>query len=531
MAHWFDALCKGLVGEPSLSRRGAIGAAFAGTVASSWVGRAVAAATGSDGNLAPARSTVGTCTRQSSKGSTLHDFEVDTGSYSLHHRLSATADGGAASQVTAADAGRILYHLEAKSTKAGAASATITFGRDGAQNASITTEDGRTFKGLLGTRAFTVAGRPKSLADFHFTDGQPAPIFNAPADLASFDAAVRPRLEAMLADCAPAGPAQRLIHARHPRPDTSYLRAGANQDGYTYVPGETYQGVGCDNCKNSCETIYQDALPSLFDAFGCPVCAVAQAAAALVVYGVCIGICNLPGGGCCPVSCGGAFVCCFDGDTCYENGICCTGPSIVCNNACCTPGVTKCASDGSCGCGDYTQCGDFCCQPGDRCCGDTVCCPKGSKCCGKTCVPDAVTCCNGQGCADGETCLDGPKGKTCCIGPLNAAGDCCGLNYQCGSTCCDASAAVCVSGRCCPQGQVCGKVCCPSGASCKDASTGTCGGKCPPGIASCNGVCCPASADKMGQIVCCTPQQQDRAPFNNSAYGCHHASACAAPLK
>ena len=61
MTHWFDSLCKELAQESSVSRRGAIGGAFAGMLATSWVGRATA-------QTSKSNATPGACARQASAG-------------------------------------------------------------------------------------------------------------------------------------------------------------------------------------------------------------------------------------------------------------------------------------------------------------------------------------------------------------------------------------------------------------------------------------------------------------------------------
>ena len=537
MTHWFDSLCKELAQESSVSRRGAIGGAFAGMLATSWVGRATA-------QTSKSNATPGACTRQASAGKP-SNMKVSLSRSGLTYELTRTVDtdGNGTSTTLVRQGKDPVLTVTTTLPKSGTVKTVVAYGTaiSGVKSVTLEAIDRKTFKGSADGRTFTAKlGGPGTVAA-QFDDGREAPKPRIESALESQILSLRNDVYAALKSCTAVATPRTATPKKVEKKAAGIPRGGASDPGYspgyTYPAGETANSPSCTNCYNNCTSTCCDITGacSAGSWFTDVVSLGATLAADEVCNYGCFGVCNLPGGGCYPVACGGPWEACGSGDTCAVAGMCCdtSDPSeagVACGGICCGPGVTSCASDGNCGCpSGMGICGSQCCESGASCCGGNACCPKGSKCCGSTCVADNESCCGSSVCVQGETCQKGPKGDQCCIGPLNASGDCCGLNIACGSTCCQSGTSLCVKGHCCPSGQACGDVCCPSGSSCSDAKKGTCGKVCPPGVASCNGQCCPAASDKNGAIVCCYPQVQDVAPFNNSSYGCHHNFACIPP--
>jgi hypothetical protein len=414
----------------------------------------------------------------------------------------------------------------------------------GVKTVSMTSTDGKTFQGDMDGRAFTTASLdPRSLSAVKFTDGLPPPAITVDASLAALVTGLAQEARTALASCGNSTPGS--TQAAHPSLDP-FREVGPDPGSGWYEPGETYSSPDCTNCwNNSVATAKDKSGLCSWEVQFCPPC---WPAAFALFNAIAMGLwatCQLPGGGCCPVPCGGAFTCCGRGDHCFRGDLCC--PYLVCNNVCCGPFVTTCASDGFCGCpSGQIPCGTNCCAPGTLCCGGT-CCPSGSaKCCGNQCCPaGSDQCCGDQCCPNGAPCINN---SICCPSPSHVCGTtCCApFNICCGSTCCGTN-EVCLSDvrtgatyGCCPASQACGvggasPICCPAGQICVDQHESTCGA-CPSGQVSClssneNGststVCCAPGVECCNGI-CCKPAEICCKNIYGSpqVFGCHLESQC-----
>jgi len=475
----------------------------------------------------------GKCTAVVEKGLVIREVTVNEGPITKTKKTVTDADKSGYLNIIVTDGDTLVYRVEAGVTKEGVHTSMITYGAafTGAKRIIMKSSDGKTFLGTVDGRKFTFIVKSKVNGQAQFNDGREKPVIKLEPSLVPKLMDLEKKMTAAEASCKfTAKPA--VKHEINKNLDVvSYPKATANQDGYYYLPGGTEGSPACSSCLDGCANKAGDIACSWGDwIWETPIVCAGRMTAALAYDAACDIVCETPTSTCFPEPCGGPFLSCGTGDSCFGSNQCCENPSIVCNNICCTQGITKCASDGSCGCGDWPVCGDNCMSPDGHCCGNTTPCAKGHACCGTRCLNEGELCCGSNVCTQGEQCIHGKKGDVCCAGPLNDDGSCCGLNYPCGNTCCDATSSVCTGGTCCPREQACGNKCCAAGSTCKDASKGTCGGdSCPPGVASCNGECCPYASDSAGNVICCTPTGdygKDVAPFNNTKHGCHHELFC-----
>jgi hypothetical protein len=534
--HWFDAWTKRLA-SGGLSRRGwfSLGlrtgaAAVASSLFSSLPFIAFAQ------TAAP-----NTCVRRASGASTLDEIAVEQGGLTLQQQRSfSNAGGSATARLTVSRAQTLVVDVQAQSGRNGAGSATITYGEgvQGVHTATVNTADGRSFEGTIDGRAFTAIGIPSSMNAVRFADGNQPPQITTDASINGAVKALWNQARALLASCRSSG----VSTPRTPfRADAAPMisRGGAvatcdadcrscNQGGW-YEPQGAYAGnlgPSCDDCGNNCvNTANKYSGVTDWETYTNPVSFAYAMIAYNAIYAVCWTGCHVPGGGCCPVSCGYPN-CCGSGAVCFNGGgnLCCPSPSIVCNNVCCAAGVTSCAADGFCGCPPtMNQCGNECCTSLQACCGGKCCAPGATQCCGDSCCPAGTgSCCGNICCPTGSSVCCGknlccPNGSSCCGGQCCPGGApcinnvcCASPSTVCGKTCCPPFSK-CVNGTCCAT-VVCGNVCCPAGQTCVDPRSGTCSSStCPPGTSLCRGAgeknhCCPPNtACCFSQ--CCPPGQ------------------------
>ncbi len=179
--------------------------------------------------------------------------------------------------------------------------AVASYGADvqGIKSVTMTSKDGRAFQGSLMDALSRRAGRPALLDDVQFFDGQRAP-----------EIVLDPKLGAAIDDLtAKAGksfpPVREKTPPTSPRESRTSLRkrrakpvpGSAGED--WYEPGDDF--IDCMHCEDTCNQVFVDSQWGVFATAWCPPCAVKADATALLVYAGCMGICNLPGGGCLPV--------------------------------------------------------------------------------------------------------------------------------------------------------------------------------------------------------------------------------------
>jgi hypothetical protein len=529
---WFDGFCKRIVTSRKISRRRTLSLMLGGFAGiGTLLRRTSASAQTSIGQ------SQGGCTRQIVAGNSVAKVSLTNAGITFDRQVSYDQVHKTSSDsITIRKGQTVIAKLAAITSKGAGTAVTVTYGAavNGVRNIAMKSQDSKVFRGSMDGRAFTTNAEPRSMCEIRFTDGQPVPQISADPSLTAVINRLISESEQALSSC------QALQSASPPRRPLQFFFRNKGQNGSPgvgwYEPGETYEAPGCTNCENNCYGYARDH-SGLTDwqTWLCPPCIVYAVAAFDIIYFGCLGVCQLPGEGCCPVLCGGPFVCCGSGDHCFQSNLCCPGSMVVCQNVCCGPNVTGCAADGFCGCpSGQTVCGDNCCQAGSTCCGNNQCCPVGSdQCCGDQCCPTGAPCLNNT---------------TCCAPPSNVCGGtCCApFNDCCNNVCCPDN-MTCVQNTCCPIEQACGEVCCPSGQTCQDPSTGTCNPCqsgtgpvicsneqsgvathmcCAPNVSCCNGQCCAAASDNLGPIVCCSPVAGDVAPYNIASYGCHHMFSC-----
>lgn len=515
MSHWFDSACKSLA-EPSdtgkFTRRNAIVGLFGGMFA--FASDMAFGQTSSSRpqktakQVSPHGATTGTqivpergpCVQSWADNTFTRYVTYQHGDLTYEKVLSySPADRSIVDSVVIHHNGKALLDVKTHIQKGGASSAKVTYsdayGVPG--QVTLTSTDGKRFTGFVNGKA--VAGNLGGKAQQHtlmFSSGKPVSGAALKPELRGpFDALIRGSHQ-HVATCQTVNPVtgrSRVPMATggsHPIPTTSGSKvlspadSGWNAGDNWYEPGGTYDSPNCDNCWSDCEnTAEQAAGTSDWKSWIDPIDFVTTIAVYDATLLACWAVCQLPGGGCCPESCGSVFLCCGKGDNCFHGDLCCPGSQKVCNNQCCSPDITECAADGNCGCrGGTFECADTCCQNGTECCGgqccpaggchNGFCCPSPKYICGSNCCAPFTTCCNGQ----------------CCAG-------------------------TCLNGACCPTNQVCGNTCCPPGTACNN---GHCTG-CPSGQkasqwfkydGSFGGVvCCPASSPICCNGVCCSSNQ------------------------
>lgn len=383
----------------------------------------------------------------------------------------------------------------------GSTTSNFTYGPaiQGVHSAVLTSPDGKRFQGNVDGRAVQATQSGNTAPTVEYLDHRPAPFSTHAAGAGTTVSALAKQVGTKWRSC-------RTLSVKtttHGGVRVMDYKPGANGagdlgDGW-YEPGETYDAPDCTSCWNNCgDTATKDSGIDSFWTYTNPVTFAYAMASFNLIWLACWGTCQLPGGGCCPVPCGGLFTCCGRGDNCFHGDICCPGSMVVCNNVCCGPGIHICAADGTCGCPDgLLSCGEQCCQEGQICCGGH--------------------CCAGSDC----------QNNLCCTSPSHHCADQCCAPFSscCNGQCCS---SVCVNNVCCPPAQVCGHVCCPPGQVC---SNGTCFGcastrairslPCHSILANGTtvGVCCSHVAPTCCGGVCCSVGQ-NYCVLSNGQYVC-----------
>jgi hypothetical protein len=513
MSHWFDSACKSLAptsDQGGFTRRnallGMLGGMFAVASDAAWgqtsgsrpekpVNQASShtAKTGTEIVMRP-----GPCVQSRSADSYTRQVTYQHGDLTYEKALSYSAtDQSIVDSVVIRQKNEIVLNARTHTHKSGASSAKLSYGKayGHAGSASLTSTDGKRYTGFVNGKA--VAGRVGSNASGHnlmFSDGKIVSGGVLEPQLRGPLTALLQGAHASAATCHTTQPVtgrSRIPQTGGTKPvpttqETKFSPMDTSSPGDNwYNPGETYESPDCDNCWTNCEsTAEQAAGTGDWKSWIDPIDIVTTIAVYDATLLGCWATCQLPGGGCCPVPCGGPFTCCGRGDNCFRGDICCPGSQKVCNNQCCSPDVTECSADGNCGCLSGTfECEDTCCQNGTECCGGQ-CCPAGGCHNNNFCCPDPKYVCGTSCCAPFTTCCN----NQCCAGK-------------------------CVNGACCPSTQVCGNTCCPPGSACDN---GHCTG-CPAGQkasqwfkydGSLGGViCCPQSSPISCSGVCCTANQ------------------------
>ena len=487
MAHWFDRLCLSVAGEQQPSpaafdRRGflfgALGS-FAGAVGSSaksWAQppRRPPINTPTQPPRFP-RPLPGQCTRTISGNTATQSVELTQGG--LTYRRQLTYDAGTKSvtdTVTLAQGATTIATATTNVKTGGATTTTINYGGPvtGIRAAHLTSPDGKVFTGTVDDRRIVSRAPSRTTpVTTEYLDHRPPAVATAATDLHAPVKALVQQASGRFKACHTITD-HPLVHGPMRTMDYKPGGGGANDpgDGW-YEPGGSYNSPDCDQCENNCnDTAEKYSGVDDWEVWICPPCLAAALAAYDAIWLACYAACQLPGGGCCPVPCGGAFTCCGKNDHCFRGDLCCPSNMVVCNNVCCGPNIGSCAGDGTCGCpSGMSSCGESCCSANEDCCGG-LCVARGG--------------CNG-GC---------PSPQFPC------AGQCCGpFSNCCGGKCC---LDRCVNGVCCPMAQACGNVCCPSGQLCNN---GTCFG-CPGGLGRIRRVACQSLGPNNQQITtCCQP--------------------------
>jgi hypothetical protein len=391
----------------------------------------------------------------------------------------------------------LIARIDGSAITGGPATVSMTFGAEvaGARKLTLTIEPNNTVHGVIDGRAFAARGGPNlQPAQIHFADRQPQPVVTINPAVVGIINQLQASVKAALAAPIPPQIQIRPI-IRTPESATLRRRVILSAPGTDwYEPSD--DPVACTNCENHCNDVFYDNQPGADTLFFCPPCAAYQEGRAFVIWTGCMGLCNIPGGGCLPTPCG-TFTTCGANDQCFDvqtGPLCCPAPAAVCQNICCGTNVTTCAPDGGCGCpSGQNACGNDCCKPGQTC-HDGVCCDHS----------DAINC----------------KGVCCEPGNICTQDGCCRPNNMCNGLCCEPfntpngyfgpAMECCNNTHCCQQGTCCGTKCCGQGETCLDPSTGTCcqlvcnGKCCPPGSGTCcDGVCCPPGQNYCTADGCC----------------------------
>jgi hypothetical protein len=505
MSHWFDSFCLSLAGQQdteSLPRRNFL-LGFASAVAATGLGaersalgqppirlnqRATQRIPERRLNVPPAALQLGDQCKRTWTGDTLtQGVLLSQNGYTYQRQTNynrATKSLGTSIEVK--QGGAIVVSANATVQANGATTSNITYGPavQGVHAAALNSPDGKSFSGTVDGRAIHATKAANAAPNVEFLDHRPAPVSTyTPAvgttvTTLAKQAGVKWRsCQTIVTRSATQGPMRMMDY-----------KPGANGpgdpgDGW-YEPGGTYNAPDCDNCANNCgDTAEKYSGIDDWETYTNPVSFAYAMASYNFIWLACWGTCQLPGGGCCPVPCGGTFTCCGRNDHCFHNDLCCPANMVVCNNVCCGSNINSCAPDGSCGCpAGLLNCGEQCCQNGQICCGGQ--------------------CCAGSDC----------QNNLCCTSPSHHCGDHCCPPFSscCSGQCCSHT---CVNNVCCPPAQVCGSVCCPAGQVC---SNGTCFG-CPGGSARirripCHsilangttvGACCSQLAPTCCGGVCC----------------------------
>lgn len=346
---------------------------------------------------------------------------------------------------------------------------------------------------------FAVEQRAPSRGSIRFRDNRPAPKVEIDPELSRAIQALLDKVKTVVSNCQP----QKLKSTSFLQGELRLPISEAELNTYGWIDAsyqtdvpDSYSALdsskpqylaqnfvdqsspSCRGCLDACFTtnlicttaIIGTGFLCIIFPISCP--SVAAAIACETGAAACYAGCYIPSiGGCCPISCGSlGFLqgkCCGEKETCVnsfqyldrEYG-CCPEGQTVCNNVCCSPGVTACLSNGTCGCTpNLKNCGNNCCKPTETCCaGDCcgpsdVCLPQGCcqsprHACGSNCCPPFNICCNGVCCGLNQQCINGqcqtapcPPGQVPC--PVTP-GQCCPPNYTC-----------CAYNTCCPPGYQC----------------------------------------------------------------------------
>lgn len=383
----------------------------------------------------------------------------------------------------------------------GASTVKIDYGSavSGIRSASFTSSDGKTLRGTIDGRAVIGIQGTRSAVHTEFLDHRPGPTITAAPALGVTVGALARQLRGRTKACiavsgSPGG--------RGPIRTLDYKPGGNGPgdpgDGWYGASGATYNAPDCDGCWNNCgDKAKEYSGIEDWETYLCAPCFAAAVLAFNAIWLGCWGTCQLPGGGCCPVPCGGAGTCCGRNDNCFRGDLCCPASMVVCNNVCCGFNISTCSADGTCGCPTgMVSCSTQCCAAGEICC-NGICAPAGG--CDNGCVKPAHFC-NGTCCAPFSACCNGQCCKDICLNNT-----CCPASQVCGNTCC-AKGQVCNNGSClgCPSGphRIRSFPCHSLGPN--NVTLGTCCSRRSP--TCCGGVCCGIGQDYCvaanGTYVC-----------------------------
>ncbi len=523
MMNWFDKVCLRMAGHsaPTSPARRKFVQGAASTAAlwgsQSALGR-LAAQPGANQRLRLATpvnrlpmTLTGQCQRQRSGNVMTQGLIVSQSGVDLEQTLTYDAVARVVTtRIVAHRGGQTLVDSTVTTSEDHTGTATIAYGAGarGIANATLQMRPGQV-TGVIDNRAVSAVMDNRGTATgVAFLDRNPAPALILDAGLQPIVTALASQASQGLRKChnLPATASRLTTTVNRPAAVTGPGVAAGGQrsvmaykpgqggpndpgDGW-YVPGGTYNAPDCDNCWNNCGDLAADksGINDWKVWIGGPVAWATAIAAYNVIWLACWGTCQLPGGGCCPVPCGGVFTCCGRHDNCFRGDLCCPQNMVVCNNVCCGANVSSCSPDGSCGCPTgLVNCGKECCTAGQICCGGVcaapqdckngVYCPDPSHICNNKCCPPFNPCCNGQCCAGtcvNNVCCPDPKrvcGNTCCApGQVCSNGSCFGCptllgrisQYACQSmgpnghtigTCCSLTSPTCCGGVCCGIGQ------------------------------------------------------------------------------
>jgi hypothetical protein len=448
MSHWFDRWTKRAAGT-SLSRRELLTAGVASGLGVASRGLVGTALLGAEAFAQPAPPRRPAATRTA-----FAPVDVTRDGMTIRHELSFDPVSSAAVLALTLSRGDTLVAKVNANVRKDAQTVEIAYGPDvhGLKSASLESRDGLTFRGRINGRPFANSGPVASLDDVTFADRQPAPQVNVAQTLPASLRAVSLEVQAAIKTMKQLQPATQPLPLPLPSPPPAFLNQRIAKPAGNWVTPRSRNIPACDNCYDRCNDQYGSCTGNFDDPanFLCPPCWAARIAACLLKWTACMGLCNVPGGGCCPVPCGSITDNCCGPDTvCMEpkQRTCCPTDRALCGGFCCEKGTTTCAPDGFCGCpGTQVACGDLCCAAGDICsdeqcfqpseCTDGVCCHAPSHFCNGVCCPPFNACCNG----------------VCCP-----------------------NAGACINGQCCPTANRCGPACCANGQACLDPSAGVCG--------------------------------------------------------
>ncbi len=347
----------------------------------------------------------------------------------------------------------------------------------GTLDAIVDSTDGEHLTGSVNGHPLTPVAKTQLLAGAPLTlaDGTPLPAFDAHAE--QLMAALQVLGKGSPSSCAP------RTGAMTTKGQPGVMRLGTNSDFST-----------CSPCLSDCETTL--ATCSLLVPGVCVGLAyipfVGQVLFVACVLGLeyacqrhfdnCFNSCYKPGGGCCPVDCGGKSSCCERSETCLDarSDLCCPPGLQTCygggQESCIDPVWETCINGAGCPNAPVNQaCGQICC-PSGQACADTAksqCCPVERMLATSCCAEGKIANKQAQTCAPPPDC---PQGTTAQPDSVTGAQVCCGYIQKCVQQRCDPSGACFCLQQVAVQAAACNGACCtdPSSPYC-NTDHGTCG--------------------------------------------------------